>query len=443
MVRQRRPVPAVFALAATLLIASCSATTPAASTGATGPTPPGQTTQATATTPGSEAPSQPASAPAASATGGATGSPAAGGDPIVIGYSIAKTGGFAPYDLALQQGGRIAVDEINAAGGLLGRQLEIIDANTQSDLNLSAPGAQQLLAQGADAIISTSDYDFGGPAIREAVAAGKVGIGFAGDPLFGYHGIGPLAFNVHPGSPAEGAAMAEFAYESGWRRAFTLTDTINSYPPTISDFFETRFTELGGEVVGKDTFLNSDESIATQITGIRSANPDVILVASFPPGGASAVRQIRAAGIEAPIVGDAAFDGSEWIGAIPDLSGMFNPKLASADGNDPDPAMNEFFERYEEATGGPSALATYPAAGYVQIQVLAEGIRRAGTADGAAVAEAIAGLSDFETLFGPIDYAARPECNMPQSLPFKIFEVQDGQEVFVRDLTPTIPPFEC
>ncbi len=363
--------------------------------------------------------------------------------PILLGYSIAKTGGFAPYDLAKLAGAQMAVDEINADGGLLGRQLEIIDYDTQTDLNQSAPGAQDLLQRGAEFMFATSDYDYGGPAIREAVNAGKVGMGFAGDPLFGYHGIGPLAFNTHPGSPAEGAVDAEFAASQGWLKAYTLTDTINSYPPTITSYFKERLEELGGEVIGEDLFNQADTSIATQITALEAADPDVILVSSFPPGGASAVKQIRAAGIDTPILGTAAFDGSSWIGAVPDLTDMYNPKLSSGDGNDPNPAANEFFAAFEAATGEKALIPSYLAAGYVEVMLMAEGVRQAGTTEGTAVAEKIAALSDFPTILGPYDYASRPECNMPQGFEFKIFRVVDGAEQYVETLAPTVPPVDC
>jgi branched-chain amino acid transport system substrate-binding protein len=369
--------------------------------------------------------------------------PSPSGDPIVLGYSIAKTGGFSPYDLAKLAGAQMAVEEINAAGGLLGRPVEIIDYDTTSDLNQSAPGAQDLLGRGADFMFATSDYDFGGPAIREAVNAGKVGIGFAGDPLFGYHGIGPLAFNVHPGSPAEGAANAEFAAGEGWLKAYTLTDTINSYPSTITSYFKTRFAELGGTIVGEDLFNQADTSIATQITALREANPDVILVASFPPGGASAVKQIRAAGITAPILGTAAFDGSSWIGSVPGLTDMYNPKLSSGDGNDPSQTTNDFFAAYEQAAGEKALIPSYLAAGYVEVKLMAEGVTQAGSTDGPAVAAAISQLSDFQTILGPLNYAARAECNMPQSFEFKFFKVNDGVEEFVKTVAPTVPPVDC
>jgi branched-chain amino acid transport system substrate-binding protein len=367
------------------------------------------------------------------------------GKPIVIGYSVAKTGPFVPYDQSLENGGKIAAADINAKGGVLGRKLKIIDCDTKTSINNSAPCAKDVISRGAQFVSPTSDYDYGGPALRVANSKGLVGLGFAGDPKMGYHGIGRLAFNTYQGSPAEGAVMADFAFQKGWKRPYTLTDTINSYPGTVSKYFELRWKELTGKgVVGKDLFLNSDASIATQITLIKQGNPDVIMVASFPPGGASAIKQIRAAGINTPIVGDEAFDGSYWISGIPDLSNVYNPKLASPNGNDPSAARNAFFKKYKKFTGKASILASYPAMGYSQVQILAAGIKAAGTTKGSAVAAKIAKFTNFQALIGKTNYAWRKKCNVPAGRPFLIFQVQNGKESFLKAMVPKhVPSFNC
>ncbi|HZT15720.1 MAG TPA: ABC transporter substrate-binding protein [Gaiellaceae bacterium] len=367
------------------------------------------------------------------------------GKPIIVGYSIAKTGGFATYDTELEDGGKIAAAAINAKGGVLGRQIKIIDCDTQTQLSKSGPCAQQLIAKGAQVIIGTSDYDYGGGADRAGAAKHLLVLGFAGDPRLGYHGIGPTAFNLYQGSNAEGAVAAEFAFSKGWRKAYMLTDTINSYPSTVSNSFEIRWKQLTGhDVIGKDVFNNADASISTQVSRIRTAKPDVILVASFPPGGASAIKQIRAAGINTPIVTDEAFDGSAWISAIPNVSNVFVPNLASGDGNDPSPAVNRFFVQFKKFTGSKAVLAAYPVMGYSQIQVMAKGMEMAKSTSGPKVAAALEKLHNFPALIGPTSYDWRKNCNVAADRPFVIFQITNGKEHFVKSLVPkVVPPFKC
>jgi branched-chain amino acid transport system substrate-binding protein len=379
------------------------------------------------------------------AAAGAFDTRADAGAPIVVGYAIAKTGGFATYDTELRDGGKIAAAAINRKGGVLGRPIKIIDCDTQTQLSKSGPCAQQLIAKGATVIIATSDYDYGGGAYRAAVAKRLLTLGFAGDPRLGYHGVGPSAFNLYQGSNAEGAVAAEFAASKGWKKAYMLVDNINSYPATVANSFATRWKELtGSDVAGKDIFNNADASIATQISRIRSANPDMILVASFPPGGASAIKQIRAAGINAPIVTDEAFDGTSWISAVGNVSNVFVPNLVVNTGHDPSPAVNRFFADFKKFTGKSAVLAAYPAMGYTQIQVMAEGMRLAKSTDPQKTAAALGKLNNFPALIGPTGFAWRANCNVAGNRPFRISQITNGKEHFLKLALPKkVPPFKC
>ena len=376
---------------------------------------------------------------------GAARSHAGAKQPIIVGYSIAKTGGFATYDGELEAGGKIAAAAINAKGGVLGRKIKIIDCDTQTQLSKSGPCAQQLISQGAQVIIGTSDYDYGGGADRAGAAHHLLVLGFAGDPRLGYHGIGPTVFNLYQGSNAEGAVAAELAYKKGFRKPYMLTDNINSYPATVSNSFEARWKQLtGSDVIGKDIFNNGDPSIATQVSRIRSANPGVILVASFPPGGASAIKQIRAAGINTPIITDEAFDGYSWISTVPNLSNVWVPNLATNAGDDPSPAVNKFFKQFKTFTGSKAVLAAYPVMGYSQIQVMAEGMEMAKSTSGPKVAAALETLKNFKALIGPTSYNWRKNCNVAADRPFIVNQITNGKEHFVETLLPKqVPPFKC
>ena len=107
-------------------------------------------------------------------------------------------------------------------------------------------------------------------------------IACAGAPGLGKQAIGPLTFNTYSGSPTEGAIHAEYAYkEKGWRDAYLLCDQSVEYSKVVCSAFETRGEELGGEVVGKDTFLQADTTIAAQVTRLRTAaEPDIVLLGS-------------------------------------------------------------------------------------------------------------------------------------------------------------------
>ena len=121
------------------------------------------------------------------------------GNPIVIAMPLALTGVISFYDTPNLAGAEIAVGQINKRGGVLGRPLKIIKADTKSDLGLIAGVANSLLDQGAHVMIPTLDYDFGGPSARAANARKIPAISEAGDSRFGLQGIGKYLFNQFPG----------------------------------------------------------------------------------------------------------------------------------------------------------------------------------------------------------------------------------------------------
>ena len=158
--------------------------------------------------------------------------PARAAEPIVIGAAIAQSGFAAPYDHDPSRAAEIAIEAINAKGGVLGRPLKMIYADTKSDLAHGAVAGMEVLDSGADIVIVTGDYDFGGGAARAANARGKIAISpFAADPKFGVQGIGPYAFTFSTASLTVGTVMAEFCWDRGWRTAYTLTQNTIQYDP--------------------------------------------------------------------------------------------------------------------------------------------------------------------------------------------------------------------
>jgi branched-chain amino acid transport system substrate-binding protein len=379
------------------------------------------------------------------ASGGETNSGAANGDPIVIGAAIAETGFFNVADNPAVTIMQFGIDDFNKRGGADGHPFELITADTKSDPNQGTNAALKLIDEGADVIWPSVDYDLGRPAASTGASRGKLVIGAAGSPRFGVEGIGPLAFNVGVSSNSEGAAMAEYAFEElGFDSAYVLLDDTIDYTKQVCAAFEKRFAELAGAdaIVGKDTFKNGDASIASQITRMKSASPEPAFVAlcSYNPGAASAIRQMRGAAVETPIVASASMDGKFWLEAIPNLSDFYYTAYASLFGDDPEPKINELVERYQEETGEFPTQST-SMVGYRAIEVLTKGIEDAGSTEPQAIADALNKLSDFETVLGPITFT--PEEHLQLDNPLRIIKIEDGKQSFVKLWDPEqVPPFE-
>jgi branched-chain amino acid transport system substrate-binding protein len=345
--------------------------------------------------------------------------------PIVIGTANSLTGALAPFELAINSGMDVAADEINAAGGVDGRRIEIIHVDAKSDLNLSATATLEVIEKGADIVVPICDADLGGPGARAANDKGVLAITCAGAPGIGQQAIGSLTFNTYAGAPTEGAVSAEYAYGTKrWRTAYLLCDQTVEYTKVLCSAFETRWKELGGEIVGKDTFLQSDTSIAAQVTRLRSAaEPDVVLLGSYPAG-SPALKEIRAV-YEGPVLLAAAFSGTFWLESTPRLSNAWVPALGSSYGDDPRSEMNAFFRKYEQKTGEAALVDSYPILGYSLVQTLARGIEAAGTTEGAELASALDEFEDEPLLAGPTTYT--PECHLPVGRPLLMIQYQNGK----------------
>lgn len=365
---------------------------------------------------------------------------------IVIGFATGQSGFMQAYDEPATQAALIRIDAINEAGGLLGRQLRAVFADTKSDRAEGAKAGLEVIEAGADLVVVSCDYDFGAPAALMAESNGRISFFLCAESVrAGIQGVGPHSFSASVLAAVQGATMAEWANaELGATRFYVLEDTWTEYNKGICDGFDWRAPQLEGvEIVGRDTFVNDDASIAAQITRIASLPepPDAIMLCSMMPGVVSAVKQIRDAGITAPILNGSGVDGSYWMDAVPGLSEFYIPVQGSIYGDDPDPAVEAFNVAFEERFGArPSSQYAYP--GYVMIDVWAKAVERAGTTEAAAVVAELEKMRDEPTLFGPRTFTN--ELHHQNRARYHIVKVTDGVPAVVGSWTIAEPvPMEA
>ena len=359
-------------------------------------------------------------------------------EPIIIGAAIAQTGFIAAYDADPAKAAEMAVKEINEAGGVLGRPLNIIYADTKSEIPQGAVAAMEVLDQGADIMIVTGDFDFGGTAARTANSQGKVAIApFAADPKFGVEGIGPYAFSFSTASDTVGTVLAEFATAQGWKTAYALTQTTIQYDLSVSAAFQARFKEQNGDaaLVGTDTFTMDDASIATHITRIKALDPqpDVLLLSTFTPAGPGALRQLRAAGLTMPILSGEDMDGDYWLESIPDLSNFYFAAMGSIFGDDPRAEVNKFIADFNGLHGNHPSTA-HTLTGYSVIQAIKVAAERAGSIESDVIKAEFEKFKDEPLLVGPTTFDERTHINFKR--PMVIMQVQGGKHSAVELRTP-------
>src|SRR5262245_44437919 len=199
--------------------------------------------------------------------------PALAADKPVFGLVMSFSGWFPPIDADTVAGAKLAVDEINAAGGVLGQPIELVQFDNKSEPPLGADGAVEVIGKGAKAILFPSDFDFGAPGAYVAQQSNVIAFSGASDPKFGVKGVGPLAYSTSNASQAQGALLAEWAFKTnGLKTAYVLLDNTIAYTKSLCASMGTRWKEVAGDaaLLGQDTFLNGDASIAAQVTRITS-----------------------------------------------------------------------------------------------------------------------------------------------------------------------------
>lgn len=358
-------------------------------------------------------------------------------DDITIGMATAQSGWMEAYDKPAREAALIRIDEINAAGGLLGKQIKVVEADTKTDRAEGAKAGLEVLDGGAEMVVVSCDYDFGAPAALAAQAAGKISFFLCAESIkAGIPGVGPDSFSASVLAAVQGATMAEWSYHKKNARSFyVLLDTWIEYNKGICDGFDWMAPRLSdAKVVGRDTFKNDDASVAAQITRIKSLpeEPDAIMLCSVMPGAGSVIKQIRAAGINSMILNGSAVDGSYWLDSVPDLSNFFVPVQGSVFGDDPDPKVEEFNKKYEKKYGArPATQYTYP--GYVLIDVWAKAVERAGTTETKAVVAELEKMKDEPTIFGPRTFTS--ELHHQNRARYHISEVNNGKPGIIDSWT--------
>lgn len=356
---------------------------------------------------------------------------------IRVGALYNVTGDMASIDAPGLNGFRLAAEQINAQGGLLGQQIEVIATDGQTDQTQLTNAASRLVdIENVVAVGGLNDSTF-------ALAAGPImqvaGVPFviAGATLPTLpEQIGDYAFMASFGDDAQSFAIVDYAVESlGVQSYYMLYDLAYDFTLAVREFSNQRFSELAGEeaLVLEDTFRSGDADFSSQIARLRALDPqpDALFMSAVPSDAGNLVQQFREAGFNQPILSADGFDTPLLVEVAGDLADgtYFSTHVAlSSD----DSQVQDFVSAYEEAYGRPPENA-FAALGYDTMLIIADAIRRAGSADPAAIQEALLATEGLDVVTGTISYSE--ESRVPQKSA-TIIAVEGGAFVFEAEITP-------
>ena len=321
-------------------------------------------------------------------------------DTIKIGEIATVTGDFAAYGVAEVESVKIAVDEINKSGGILGKQVEVImyDCRTRQEDMVNA--ARRLVEQ--DKVTAVIGPSGSGLCIAAAPVFNRGKVPHLGtlptNPLVTVDEKGnvrPYNFRICFLDPYQGKMIAVFAAKDlGRKKAAVLYDVSSDYSQGLREFFIKSFKEYGGEIVADEGHRGEDVDFRAQLTVIKDANPDVLVIPTMGKCLPLAVKQARELGLNVEIIGGDGYGDFMWEIAGDAMKDSY--WVSHVDRFDP--TLADFFAKYEKATGTECMEFMNAVMAYDCVYWLKDAIERAGTDDPVKVRDALENTKDLKLM---------------------------------------------
>ncbi|MBI5863407.1 MAG: ABC transporter substrate-binding protein [Planctomycetes bacterium] len=321
--------------------------------------------------------------------------------PILIGHYGSLTGSEATFGQSTSNGIRLAIKELNAAGGLNGRLIELKEYDTKGDPKEATNSVTRLVA--SDKV----------SAVLGEVASG---LSLAGGPVCQENGIpmispsstnprvtmvGDMIFRVCFIDPFQGQVCAKFARENlKLTKAALFYDQKAPYSDGLAKEFRKAFEKLGGKITAEEKYTGGDQNFKAQLTKIRGTGPEVIFIPGYYTDVGNIALQARELDLKVPLLGGDGWD-SEQLGKIAKqaIVGSYYSNHYAPDQDDA--RVKEFIAKYKADYNGatPDGLA---ALGYDAAKILFDAMKRAKSLGGKDLRDAIAGTKDFPGVTGSI-----------------------------------------
>ena len=349
---------------------------------------------------------------------------------IVIGEFGSLTGTTATFGISTKNGIDMAVDEINKAGGLLGKTVRVIMEDDQGRPEEAQTVVTKLIT--SDQVVAILGEVASSRTMAAAPVAQQNQI-----PMISPSStnpkvteIGDYIFRVCFIDPFQGLVMAKFATNTlKLKNVAILRDIKNDYSVGLADVFVDNFKQMGGSIVADESYSEGDTDFSAQLTSIKSRNPQAIFLPGYYTEVGLVARQAKRLGLNVPLLGGDGWDSPKLIeigGA--DLNGSYFSNHYTVD--DPSPAIQKFVADYKTRYGAvPDALAGL---GYDSAMVLFDAIRRSNSTEGPKIREAIAQTKDYSGVTGKITIDQSRNAIKPAV----VLEVKEGKLQYVETINP-------
>jgi len=319
------------------------------------------------------------------------------------------TGSQASLDAPSANGASLAAKELNATGGVLGKQIQLVAFDGKSDAATIGTAATQL-AQ-TDKVVAMFGFSDSDMVMAAAPTAAKAGVVFvtsgATSPKLPEQ-VPDYLFLACFGDNVQAAAGAEYAVSTlKSKSVYLLIDKGMEYTLLLGKYFKERFVELGGTVVLEDNYQTGDKDFSAQITKLKGqkVKPDILFISAGPDDVGTIVKQFRDAGIKSPIMGGDGYDTPLLVQvAGKGAENVYFTTHSLMDANLGTDAVKKFITAYQAEFKAPPENA-FAGLGYDTVKLLADAIKRAGSADPKAIRKALSETKALPGVTGAITFA--------------------------------------
>jgi branched-chain amino acid transport system substrate-binding protein len=352
-------------------------------------------------------------------------------DTIKIGEYASLTGKEAGFGQTSHHGVVLAIEELNGAGGVLGKKLELFYEDNQTKPGESATAAKKLISrEKVVALVGevSSTRSLEAAPIAQAAKVPMIAPAATNPKVTE---IGDYIFRVCFIDPFQGTVMAKFAKdELKVQKVAILSSVSNAYSLGLAKFFRETFTAGGGQVVMEKNFSEGDKDFRAQLTAVKAAGVDAVFVPSYYTEAALIVRQARDLGITVPLFGGDGWEDEQLLKIGGEaLNGCYYSTHFSAENTDPKVA--EFVGKYKKRWNG-EVPGAFSALGYDAIYVLADAVKRAGTTEGPKLRDALAATKNFAGASG----VTTLDKDRNASKPATIIAIKGGKLQFFKTVAP-------
>lgn len=349
---------------------------------------------------------------------------------IVIGEVASLSGGTAAWGKAQNEGVKMAVDEINAAGGILGKKVKLLTEDDQSKNGEAGTVTKKLVLR--DKVTAVIGEISSSKSLEMAPVCQKAGIPMIspGSTNPKVTEVGDFIFRVCFIDPFQGTVMAKFALSKGWKKMAVLTDVKEDYSVGLTQFFKEYYSKNGGTLAVEQSFSKGDKDFKAQLTAIKAGGVDAIFVPGYYSEVGLIASQARELGITVPMCGGDGWDDASLIKVAGQaVEGCFFSNHFSTE--DTSEAIQAFVKKYQAARNNEKPT-TFVALGYDSAMLLFHAMKKAGSTEGKAVRDVLAATKDFPGITGIITLDAQRNASKSAV----ILTIKNGEFVYVDTVKP-------